>query len=52
MLAGFLLGYMVETTGSLWPAIICHVVLNGVSMGRLKLTRDTGVNSQAGRKEA
>lgn len=35
-LAGFLLGGLVEVTGSLFPAILCHTVLDAVMLYRLK----------------
>ncbi len=36
-LAGLMLGWMFDSTGSLWPPIICHVLVNGISMARMKV---------------
>lgn len=37
VLSGLLLGWMFDTTQSFWPPLICHFLVNSVSMLRLRL---------------
>lgn len=36
LLAGLLLGGLREWSGSVWPGVLCHVVVNAVNMHRLR----------------
>lgn len=56
MLAGILLGWLFENTGSLWPSILCHILVNATSMARMKIifartkvAPGTPLNSQTSR---
>ena len=37
VISGLLLGWMYQDTGSLWPSLICHFLLNTISLLRLRI---------------
>jgi membrane protease YdiL (CAAX protease family) len=37
VLSGLMLGWLFQDTGSLWPSLICHFLVNAVSMLRLRV---------------
>ena len=37
VMSGLLMGWMFAATGSLWPSLICHFLVNGLSMLRLRI---------------
>jgi membrane protease YdiL (CAAX protease family) len=37
IISGLMMGWMFESTGNLWPSLICHFLVNGVSLLTLRL---------------